>query len=88
MSDEDLLEYIYSQPNIKIETKQVIQALIRNHKRDLTPFLSGDRFIYIIGDFRRVLPSTININHQKVRLLHHSWTLHAPVLALVTIVMK
>ena len=73
MSDGDLLEYIYSKPNIKIQTKRVIPAQIRNHERGLTPFLSGDRFIYNIrGDFRRVLPSTIIFNHQKVRVLHHS----------------
>ena len=67
MSDEDLPEYIYSQPNIKIKTKRVIPAQIKNHKRELIPFLSGDRFIY----FRRVLP-TISIINQKVRVLHHS----------------
>ena len=34
VSDEDLLEYIYSQPNIKIQTKRVIAAQIINHKRE------------------------------------------------------
>ena len=31
--------------------------------------------MYIRGDFCRVLPSTISINNQKVRILHHSQNL-------------
>ena len=44
-------------------------------KSELTPYLSGDRFLYIRGDFRRVLPSLISINNYKCRVLHHSQAL-------------
>ena len=55
-----------------MQTKQVIQARIRNNKRELTPFLSGERFIYVKSDLRRVLPSTISINNHKIKVQHQS----------------
>ena len=72
VSDDDLLEYMYSNPDIKILTKRIIPARLRNHKRELTPYLSGDRFLYIIGDFRRVLPPYMSINNHKLRVMHQS----------------
>ena len=72
VSDDDILEYVSSQPDIKMQTKRVIHARIRNNKRELTPFLSGERFIYVRSDLRRVLPSTISINNHKIRVQHHS----------------
>ena len=33
VSDDDLLEYMYSNPDIKIQTKRIIPARLRNHKR-------------------------------------------------------
>ena len=72
VSDDDLLEYMYSNPDIKIQTKRIIPARLRNHKRELTPYLSGDRFLYIRGDFRRVLPPYISINNYKLRGMHQS----------------
>ena len=33
--------------------------------RELTPYLSGDRFLYVRGDFRRVLHSMISINNKR-----------------------
>ena len=72
MSDDDILEYVSSQPNINMQTKRVIQARIRNNKRVLTPFFSGERFIYVRSDLCRVLPSTISINNHKIRVQHQS----------------
>ena len=55
-----------------MQTKRVIQARIRNNKRELTPFLSGERLIYVRSDFRRVLPSTISIHNRNIRVQHKS----------------
>ena len=72
VSDNDILDYLYSTPEVKLQNKKVIPARIRNQKSELTPYLSGDRFIYVRGDFRRVLPSVISINNQKCRVYHQS----------------
>ena len=70
--DDDLLKYMYSIPDMKVQTKRIIPARLRNNKRELTPYLSGDRFLYVRGDFRRVLPSLITINNHKVRVFHQA----------------
>ena len=48
--DDDLLHYVYSLPDIKVQTKRIIPARQRNRNRELTPYLSGDRFLYVRGD--------------------------------------
>ena len=75
VNDDDLLKYMYSLPDVNVQTKHIIPARLRNEKSELTPYLSGDRFLYIRGDFRRVLPSLITINNYKCRVLHHSQAL-------------
>ena len=72
VSDDELLKYMYSSPDIKVHTKHIIPTRLRNKKRELTPYLSGDRFLYVRGDFRRVLPSMISINNYKCRVMHQS----------------
>ena len=63
--DDDLLHYIYSNPDMKVQTKRIIPARLRNRNRELTPYLSGDRFLYVRGDLRIVLPPIISINNQQ-----------------------
>ena len=75
VNDEDLLKYMYSLPDVSIQTKHIIPARLRNETSELTPYLSGDEFLYIRGDFRRVSPSLISINNYKCCVLHHSQTL-------------
>ena len=45
VSDDDLLTYMYALPDMKVQTKRIIHARLRNNKRELTPYLSGDRFL-------------------------------------------
>ena len=45
---------------------------MRNREGELTSFCSGDRFLYVRGGFRRVLPPVIDIDHQRCRILHKS----------------
>ena len=59
--DDNLLNYIYSLPDMKVQTKFRIPARLRNMNRELTPYLSGNRFLYVRGDLCRVLPPIISI---------------------------
>ena len=43
----DMFAYLHSQPDIQITTKHIIHVKLRNQKRELIPFLSGERFVYI-----------------------------------------
>ena len=72
MSDDDLLKYMYALPDVNVQNRRIIPARLRNSKRELTPYLSGDRFLYVRGDLRRVLPSFISINNHKVRVMHNA----------------
>ena len=71
VSDDDLLKFVYSSPDKNVQTKRIIPARLRNKKRELTPYLSGDRFLYVRGDLRRDLPSIVSINNHKCRACMH-----------------
>ena len=70
--DEDILDYLYSRPDIQIKTKHVLMARMRNEQRELTQYYSGDRFIYIKAGCQRVLPSIADIGKHKCRIIHPS----------------
>ena len=53
VEDADILDYLYSCPDIRIKTKNILHARMRNANRELTPFYSGERFIYINGGCKR-----------------------------------
>ena len=72
MSDDDLLKYMYALPDVNVKTRRIIPARLRNSKREFTPYLSGDRFLYVRGDLLRVLPSFISINNQNVCVIHNA----------------
>ena len=57
---------------MNVQTKRIIPARLRNKKRDLIPYLLGVRFLYVRGDFRRLLQSIISINNHKCRVMHQS----------------
>ena len=40
VSEEDILDYLYSMPDIKIHSRHIIPARIRNQKSELTPYIS------------------------------------------------
>ena len=72
MSDDDIFEYVGSQTDINMQTKRVIHARIINNKRELSPFLPGERLIYVRSDLRRVLRSTFSINNHKISVQNES----------------
>ena len=72
VSDRDIIDYVYSSSDVQIKTKSVLRARIRDISGDLTPFYSGDRFIYIRGGCRRVLPSFADIGSHRCRIFHSS----------------
>ena len=72
VSDDDLLKFMYSLPDMKVQTKRINPARLRNIKRELIPYLSGDRFPYVRGGFRRVLPPLSSINNHKVRAIQQT----------------
>ena len=55
ISDDVLMDYVHSQPDIHVKTRNMIHARLRNKAGQLTPFHSGDRFIYVRGGFRSAL---------------------------------
>ena len=66
------MDYVQSQEGIHVKTRSVIHARIRNKAGQLTAFYSDDRFISVRAGFRRALPSVIDIDHQRCRILHQS----------------
>ena len=57
---------------MKVQTNRIIPARLRNRNRELTPYLSGDRFIYVRGDLRIVLPPIISINNHNVLVIQQA----------------
>ena len=72
VDDRDILDYVYSCGDIQVKTKAILHARMRNHNGELTPFYSGDRFIYIKGGCRRTLPSVADIGPYRCRIFHSS----------------
>ena len=70
VDDRDLLDYLYSQPDIQIKTRNVIHARIRNQNRELTSYYSGDRFVYVRGGMKRALPPIADIGHYQCKITH------------------
>ena len=72
VSDEDVIQYFQNHPGIVVKTA-VIHGQIRYDKNNiLTQFLTGDRFVYVKGNFSPVLPSLANLNSTKCRIFHTS----------------
>ena len=69
--DDDILDYVSSQ-GIRLNTRTVIHARIRNKNGELTPYFSGDRFLYVRGNMQRVLPDVTDIAHHKCRIFHNT----------------
>ena len=70
VEDLDILDYLYSCPDIHVKTRQVLHARMRDSNRELTPFYSGERFIYIKGGCKRALPVIADIGSYKCRISH------------------
>ena len=57
------MDYVTSEPHMHVKNRNIIHAQLRNREGELTSFCSGDRFVYVRGGFRRVLPPVIDIDH-------------------------
>ena len=72
VSDEHIIHYLHNHPRIVVET-DVIHGIIRDEKNNiLTQFLSGDRFVYVKGNFSPVLHSLANLYSSKRIIFHTS----------------
>ena len=72
VSDKDIMDYLKSHNGIVIKSG-VIHGRIRDDKNNvLTQFLSGDRFVFVKGNFSPVLPSSANLNSNRCRIWHIS----------------
>ena len=71
VSDDDIMGFLHSQPGIIVKTG-VIPARLRDHENKLTTFLSGDRFVYVRGNFSPALHPTAIMGGSKCRVLHKS----------------
>ena len=72
VNDRDLMDYVTLEPHMHVKNINIIHVRLRNRDGELTSFCSGDRFLYVRGGFRRVLPPVIDIDHQRCRILHKS----------------
>ena len=69
--DADILKFLHSQPGIQMKSG-VIHARIRDHQNKLTNFFSGDRFVYVKGNFTPALHYIGNIDLHRCRIWHKS----------------
>ena len=51
-TQQHVLDYLYSQPDIHVKHRNLIHARMRNKNTELTHFHSGDRFLYDRGDMK------------------------------------
>ena len=70
LKDEDILQFLNNK-GIMIKTG-VIAGRLRDKNSKLTQYLSGDRIVYVKGNFSPVLHSFANINNNKCKILHQS----------------
>ena len=66
--DQTLFDYNIFIPSLMLKLKLNIYARLRNEERELTPFESGDRFLYVRTGFKRTMPNVADINHYKCRI--------------------
>ena len=71
VSDNDILNFLNDQPDMQVKSK-VIASRIRDYDNKLTPFYTGDRFVYVKGKFPRALPNNAMVNFNKCRVWHKS----------------
>ena len=64
-----LLQFLDDQPGVIIKSK-VVSVKIRNERNELTNYYSGERIVYVKGDFSPVLPMYTDIGTHKIRVWH------------------
>ena len=71
VNDNKIIEFLNEQPGIVVKSG-VIAARIRDSNNKLTPFYSGDRFVYVKGLFTPILHNTDLVDYNKCRIWHQS----------------
>ena len=71
VSDDDIMGSYTVNQGLLLK-RGVIPARLRDHKNKLTSFLSGDRFVYVRGNFSPALHTTDIMGGSKCRVLHKS----------------
>lgn len=67
--NEEITNFLKDQPGITIKSS-VQYAYLRDTDNKLTPFLSGDRFVYIRGNISQALPDKIILDYNTCRVSH------------------
>ena len=71
VSDDDLLRCLRSYQGIIVKTG-IIPARLRDYENRRTPFSSGDRFVYVKGNFSLALHPSAILGGSKCTVLHKS----------------
>ena len=71
VKDSAILQYLEKQKGITVKTG-VIHSRIRDQQNKLTRFCSGDRFVYVKGQFSHALHTTAMVESHRCRILHKS----------------
>lgn len=69
VNNDDIIDYLNNQPGIEVKSA-VHYATFRDHQNKLTPYLSGDRFVYIKGNIPQALPDRIILDYNTCRVSH------------------
>ena len=69
VKDSEILDFLSKQPGINVRSK-VIASRIRDDSNRLTPFYSGDRFVFVKGKFTPALHRNALVNNNKCRIWH------------------
>ena len=66
-----ILEFLNDHPGIHVKSG-IIFSRLRDSENTLTPYCSGDRFVYVRGNMSQAIYSTALIEHNKCRVWHKS----------------
>lgn len=69
--NESLIEFLNLQPGIIVKSG-VTYVQFRDDSNNLTPFLSGDRMVYVKGNISKALPDSVLIDYNRCRVIHKS----------------
>ena len=69
VSNNAILEFLNDQPGIHVKSG-IIFSRLRDSENKLTPYCSGDRFVYVRGNMSQDIHSTALIEHNKCCVLH------------------
>ena len=71
VSNNAILEFLNDQPGIHVKSG-IIFFRLQDSESKLTPYCSGDRFVYVRGNMSQAIHSTALIEHNKCRVWHKS----------------